>query len=71
MASLISQILDVEESHSQRIVHELASYLPPDSAQESLSSVMRQVQYMGALHQVREPGAHAQTKRAIQGIRLV
>jgi hypothetical protein len=65
MASLISQTLDVEESHSQfrqQIVHELASYFPPDSAQESLSSVMRQVRYMGALHQVREPGAHAQTK---------
>jgi hypothetical protein len=71
MASSIPQTLDVEESRSQfrqRIVRELASYLPPDSAQESLSGVMRQVRHMGAPHQVREPGARAQTKRAVQGI---
>jgi hypothetical protein len=71
MASSIPQTLDVEESRSQfrqRIVHELASYLPPDSAQESLSGVMCQVRHMGAPHQVREPGACTQAKRAVQGI---
>jgi hypothetical protein len=72
MASSISQTLDVEEESRsqfrQRIVRELASYLPPDSAQESLSGVVRQVRHTGAPRQVREPGARTQTKRAVQGI---
>jgi hypothetical protein len=75
IASSNPPVLDSEEesrSHfRQRIVRELASYLPPNSAQESLSGVARQVRHTGAPllpHQVREPGGRTRNKQAIQGI---
>lgn len=52
----------------QRVVRQLAAYLPTESALESMSGVTRQVRHTGQPITASQPGARAKTKAAMQSV---